>query len=241
MVREVAQAGLAQRSVIHLQLRRPGAPSAPDSNSEAARKSPAQRGRGHAEVTPGEDEEGAPDPSLTGNEIVAVNLRWARRWRNMTQADLGEKLTAITGREWSRATVSAAERSAETDRVREFDADNLLAFSLALSLPAVFFLLPPEGFEGEVHASPDPEVTRRPGLTRSDHADAILGSREPDPVYVARLRDLGRAALLGRDAEVVDAREVARDITEEIEVRIEELRAVAERLAEIKDERKEQQ
>ena len=92
---------------------------------------------------------------------------------------------------WSRATVSASERSAETNRTREFDADTLLALSLALDLPVTCFLLPPEGFEGEVHASTDPEVTRRAGPTRSALADAVLGSREPDPEYVRRLRNLG--------------------------------------------------
>ncbi|MDP9398300.1 MAG: hypothetical protein M3P96_11005 [Actinomycetota bacterium] len=167
---------------------------------------------------------------------MALNLRAGRLLRNMTQAKLGKELTKRTGKEWSRATVSAAERSAETTRTREFDADDLLAFALALDLPVTYFLLPPEGFEGEVHASTDPEVTRRAGLTRSGLADAVLGSREPGPEYVRRLRDLGRAALLGRDAEIVDAREVARDVADEIAARIEELRAVAERLGEIKNE-----
>lgn len=84
-------------------------------------------------------------------QVVAYNLALARRERGMTQDQLGERLEELTGTPWSRATVSAAESgwTAKSTRVRHFDANEIVAFALALKLPIAWFFLPPaEGPDG---------------------------------------------------------------------------------------------
>ena len=82
---------------------------------------------------------------LTGNQVVAHNLRMARLLRGWTQEEAAEKLEPYLGVRWSKASYSAAERSQEKEsRIRNFSADELLAFSLAFKLPVTWFLLPPE-------------------------------------------------------------------------------------------------
>jgi hypothetical protein len=78
-------------------------------------------------------------------QIVAYNLARGRRLRGLTQTDLGERLTALTGTTWSRATVSVAESGwhGKTGRIRHFDVDELVAFGVALDQPASWFLMPP--------------------------------------------------------------------------------------------------
>lgn len=139
----------------------------------------------------------------TVNEIVAYNLRRARVSRKWSQDRLAEALEDVTGRPWSNATVSAAERSRESGRVRKFDAAELVAFSRIFSLPVAYFLLPPDDdgdpdellfiatasavedlFQKDVPDDrPDPMVT--PG--------ELLAALEPFALpgeYAHRLRDL---------------------------------------------------
>lgn len=84
-------------------------------------------------------------PVLTANQVVAYNLQRARKARTWTQDDLGERLEKITGRVWSRASVSAAESSWRGGRTRRFDANEVLAFALVFDLPIASFFLPPSG------------------------------------------------------------------------------------------------
>ncbi len=82
--------------------------------------------------------------TVSFTRLVGYNLARGRRYRGMTQTELGERLTEHTGTPWSRATVSAAEKSWDNQqRVRHFDADELAAFALVLDLPISYFFLPP--------------------------------------------------------------------------------------------------
>ncbi len=83
-------------------------------------------------------------PHMTGNQLVAYNLQRARKARGWSQEVLGVRLSGMTGRSWSKASVSAAESSWRGGRVRRFDANEILAFARALSLPVAYFLLPPD-------------------------------------------------------------------------------------------------
>jgi len=83
-------------------------------------------------------------PTLTVNQIVARNLRRARLEHRWTQEDAAARLLPYLGVEWSKATYSAAERSAEkTERIRRFTADDLVAFATAFERPVLYFFLPP--------------------------------------------------------------------------------------------------
>ena len=86
----------------------------------------------------------APPEVLSINQVVSYNLMRARRARGWTQHDLAEALESRTGRPWSNASVSAAERAWQGGRPRKFDASELVAFAEIFTEPVAFFLLPPE-------------------------------------------------------------------------------------------------
>ncbi|QTU47636.1 helix-turn-helix transcriptional regulator [Streptomyces scabiei] len=79
---------------------------------------------------------------LTVNQLVAYNLMRARRRAGWTQAEAAQRLNVFGGRRYTAATLSAAERSWESGRSREFDASELLAFSLVFDEPVSFFFIP---------------------------------------------------------------------------------------------------
>lgn len=81
---------------------------------------------------------------MTPNQLVAWNLREARRLRGWSQEEAAERLEAYLGERWSRTTFSAAEEGTISGRrVRQFTADHLIAFSQAFNVPVLWFLLPP--------------------------------------------------------------------------------------------------
>ena len=82
---------------------------------------------------------------LDANQIVAYNFRVARELRGWTQDHVAYLLAEYLGQQLPKASISAIERSIESDRRREFDAQELVAFALTFDLPIVWFLLPPPG------------------------------------------------------------------------------------------------
>lgn len=87
--------------------------------------------------------ESAGDRVVSVNQIIGYNLARLRKAGGMTQDLLGEYLWGMTGIAWSRASISAAERSWDGNRIRKFDGDELLALSMALQVPVEAFFLPP--------------------------------------------------------------------------------------------------
>ncbi|MEU9285999.1 hypothetical protein AB0D57_15045 [Streptomyces sp. NPDC048275] len=78
------------------------------------------------------------------NEVVAYNMTRARKERGWTQQNVAERLQRYTGRQWSNASISAAERSWQGGRSRKFDANELVALSVIFDYPVAYFLLPPD-------------------------------------------------------------------------------------------------
>jgi transcriptional regulator with XRE-family HTH domain len=94
-------------------------------------------------TTDGKSSEGSPVVAgLTINQVVAYNLARARKGRGWTQEDTAGKLEAESGKKWSAATLSAAERSVETGRPRQFDANEIVCFSRVFEYPVAYFFLP---------------------------------------------------------------------------------------------------
>jgi len=80
---------------------------------------------------------------LTPNQVVAFNLARARDLKGWTQEEAAEALAPYLGSRWSKASFSAAERSLDGERIRQFDADELVAFARAFELPVGWFFMPP--------------------------------------------------------------------------------------------------
>jgi transcriptional regulator with XRE-family HTH domain len=85
------------------------------------------------------------DDALNVNQVVAINLRLAREQAGWTQTTAAAHLTEITGRTYTKSTISAMERSSEPGSKRSlFDAHELLEFSRVFAKPMVWFLMPSE-------------------------------------------------------------------------------------------------
>jgi hypothetical protein len=91
-----------------------------------------------ARLKPGNAYADLPGRHLTINQIVARNLIYFRKAAGLTQDELGEQIG------WSKAIVSAAERSWDGKRVRQFSADDIVTITGALGIPIVAMFLPPE-------------------------------------------------------------------------------------------------
>lgn len=125
---------------------------------------------------------------LTANQLVAANLRRIREQRGLTQEQAAERLEPYLGVRWSKATFSAAERSAaQGTRAREFTADELLAFARVFDLSVTWFFLPAE-YEEDL-----PAVTcgGPKHLTPAEQVDAAL-PRLYETGELPRVRALAR-------------------------------------------------
>src|SRR6478672_2324430 len=91
----------------------------------------------------------------TPNQIVAHNINKARLLRGWTQDQAAEALAPFLGTRLSAASWSAIERSVDGGRIREFTADELVAFARGFELPLGCFLTPPPALEDIRVAAPD--------------------------------------------------------------------------------------
>lgn len=137
------------------------------------------------------------------NAVVAYNLRAIRKLRGLTQEQVAERLAAFTGHRLPQASISAMERSFDTERRRLFDAHTLYLLSKVFDVPIVYFFLPPPTW---LHHKPRrhqraerllaQSLTRRASITaghrqaaRRDHALPHRRRRdEPDGPRRRRLR-----------------------------------------------------
>jgi transcriptional regulator with XRE-family HTH domain len=115
------------------------------------------------------------------NSLVASNVTEARARRGMTQQQLGKRLEAVTGRRWSKATVSALERSADGVKVRQFDADDLVAIAHVLDVQLLFLFKPslPEFHPHERYAPHPVSEQTEPTAddwTAADLARVLIGA-----------------------------------------------------------------
>lgn len=149
-----------------------------------------------------------PPPGLwTANQIVAFNVAKARLLRGWTQEEAAQELAPYLGTLLSTASFSAIERSVDTGRVREFNADELLAFARGFRVPITWFFTPPTVWEGVGVSTPDADEE---GLDPIVMLHAVLGTPEtladyrsyllswPDPRTRMRMNPDGTMENLGR-------------------------------------------
>jgi transcriptional regulator with XRE-family HTH domain len=118
---------------------------------------------------------------MTANQTVAYNLQLARAEARLTQEQAAELVQQhLGGRVWTKANYSAAERSVTGRRVRQFTADEIMAFAKAFGKDIGFFFkppLPPDPFRRwpQVVSPPDAPFERL--ITDVDLADKLV----PEP------------------------------------------------------------
>lgn len=123
-----------------------------------------------------------PRDAIDVNAVVSYNLRAAREQNGWTQEQLADRLAAVTGRRPNQAGVSALERVWEGGKRREFDAQELVDFALALNVPVLWFFLPPPGDRREI---------KNTGRQLFALIDLLVGRAEHLPRIEERLRQLG--------------------------------------------------
>jgi transcriptional regulator with XRE-family HTH domain len=111
--------------------------------AEDERHGPPDAPEDHAEISD--------TPTWSINQVVAYNLQKVRRAAGLSQQVVAMMLSTNTNRNWSVAALSAAERSWASDRIRRFDANELVAFAKIFKVPVSHFLIPPHD-DGEPEA-----------------------------------------------------------------------------------------
>jgi transcriptional regulator with XRE-family HTH domain len=144
-----------------------------------------------------------PDKVLSVNQIVAFNMWRSRRSAGWSQQEVAELLQMYTGRPWSNASVSAAERSWQGGRPRKFDANEILALSKIFDEPIPYFFMPPEDGRWNAkhvgmrefpdqHPNMDPEDKNSDLMGLVETADYVgsLGLYRITPSLEFRMREL---------------------------------------------------
>jgi transcriptional regulator with XRE-family HTH domain len=124
---------------------------------------------------------------ITANQVVAYNLARIRKTHGLTQGQAAELLAPYVGATWSKKVYSAAERSYDGGRVRQFTADDLMAFSLAFGEPVWYFFIPPKP-DDRADAAGARSGERE--LTWRDTFDVITGSARGGSASVMRVFEL---------------------------------------------------
>ena len=84
-----------------------------------------------------------PPPSLTAHQIVAYNFARARDALGWTQVETSERLEPFLGYKLNQAGISAIERTYDSDRRRNIDVAEIVAFARCFNVPLGWFFLPP--------------------------------------------------------------------------------------------------
>ncbi len=120
---------------------------------------------------------------MTANQVVATNLRLAREGIGWTQTQVAEFLNDMTGGNYTKATISAMERSAEGGKRRLFDAQEILEFARLFAKPMVWFFIPTDNL-----------ASRRLNVVGMEHGVDLLhfvfGDSEAERVMRERLVEL---------------------------------------------------
>ena len=151
--------------------------------------------------------DGLPERHITANQLVAFNMAFFRKAAGLSQQQLGERLGG-----WSNAAVSAAERSWDGKRIRQFDADAVVAIAAAVGVPVIGMFLPPEDAGTAVHYVLDSPggAEARPDLTEL-FMSAIAGNEGTTPVMAAYQRRLTAAGGLYRETRMQQAEQITSD------------------------------
>lgn len=125
---------------------------------------------------------------MTPNQIVAYNLNQARLWKGWTQEEAADALAPFVGSRWSKANFSAAERSMDGQRIRNFDADEIVAFARTFDLPVTFFFMPPVPWADDLPVRLQTPDAGPLGVALTKMVDLVFGERHNMALLSERLQ-----------------------------------------------------
>ncbi len=129
----------------------------------------------------------AAKPALTVHQIVAYNFRLAREEVGWTQAQTSDQLEPYLGYRLNQAGVSAIEKTFDSERRRNIDVAEVVAFARCFDKPVNWFFLPPEDYADHLV-----EPIHR------ERADERYNLDVPDLIAVAIGRPVGWQAITAR-------------------------------------------
>ena len=133
----------------------------------------------------------APKETLTVHQIVAYNFRRAREEEGWTQAQTSERLSEVLGYRLNQAGVSAIEKTYDSERRRNIDVAEVVAFSRCFGRPIGWFFLPPPGKGAAVVETPGPgPVDEMTDLPAAYLAKLVVGTPTGWDRFIERITEM---------------------------------------------------
>jgi hypothetical protein len=126
---------------------------------------------------------------MTVHQIVAYNFRRAREEEGWTQSQTSGYLEPFLGYRLNQAGVSAIEKTFDSERRRNIDVAEVVAFSRCFMRPIGWFFLPPPGTGGD---RLEPTTDDRYELRAADLTTLVVGGPTGWESFLARITDLLR-------------------------------------------------
>jgi hypothetical protein len=132
-----------------------------------------------------------PKPSLTVHQIVAYNFRRAREEEGWTQAQTSDQLEPFLGYKLNQAGVSAIEKTFDSERRRNIDVAEVVAFARCFQRPIGWFFLSPPGMGEHIVECPQPrENDTFHDLPAGDLVHLVIGTNTGWTAFLGRITEL---------------------------------------------------
>lgn len=132
----------------------------------------------------------APAPSLTVHQVVAYNFAVARAEVGWTQVETSDRLEPFLGYKLNQAGVSAIEKTFDSERRRNIDAAEIVAFARCFERPIGWFFLPPTDHGADRLEPGVDETEGREDLLVSELVALVVGTPAGWESLAQRLADL---------------------------------------------------
>lgn len=129
-------------------------------------------------------------PMLTVHQVVAYNFRRAREEKGWTQVKTSEALEPFLGYSLKQAGVSAIEKTFDSDRRRNLDVAEVVAYSRCFRLPIGWFFVPPPGCSDCFIEPVDNSADDVDLLRAADLATHIVGTPHGAASFRERITEL---------------------------------------------------
>jgi hypothetical protein len=129
-------------------------------------------------------------PTLTVHQIVAYNFTRARRDAGWTQVETSDRLEPFLGYRLNQAGVSAIEKTYDSERRRNIDAAEIVAFARCFNRPISWFFLPPTGHSQDLIEPVHKGQFESLNIQAGDLTALTLGSPEGWQSFLDRVAEL---------------------------------------------------
>jgi len=127
-------------------------------------------------------------PTLTVHQIVAYNFTRARQAVRWTQVETSDRLEPYLGYRLNQAGISAIEKTYDTERRRNIDTAEVVAFARCFGVPIGWFFLPPTGHAGDLIEPVDHDDRHQ--LPAAELLPLAVGTPSGWSSYLQRLSEL---------------------------------------------------